>query len=342
MRYYNGMITALVLLVLSCFAVLAMNLRRIYGQVPIIELKRRANKGDQTAQCLYLVAHHGVTAERFLLGIVVISGALLAIVASRNLTVPGALLLILVFIGLLYVPLQRKNFRPADKAAQKLAPYLGRLFVRIRPSLQKINKFIKKHRPVTIHTGLYEKEDLMELIEKQKLASNNRIDLAELDIALHALKFGDKKVKDHMTPRRMIHFVGRDEPVGPVLMSELHESGFSRFPVTGTDENEVVGTLYLKNVVARTKPGIVSNIMSAKVYYVSDSASLEQVLDAFIKTKHHLFMVVNKFEEIIGLITIEDVIEQILGRKIVDEFDKYEDLRAVAELHAKADRAARK
>ena len=48
-------------------------------------------------------------------------------------------------------------------------------------------------------------------------------------------------------------------------------------------------------------------------------------------------MVVNGFEEIVGIVTIEDVLEQVLGKQIVDEFDKYEDLRAVAALQAKKD-----
>jgi Mg2+/Co2+ transporter CorC len=53
-------------------------------------------------------------------------------------------------------------------------------------------------------------------------------------------------------------------------------------------------------------------------------------LQAFLKTKRHLFIVVNGFEEVIGIVTIEDVIEQIIGQPIMDEFDQYQDLRAVA------------
>lgn len=328
------------LIVLSLIAWLAMNLRRVYGQVPLRELKRRANKGDQAAQGLYLVAHHGPSANLFLLSIAAISSIFSVVLASRILELFWAVAYIGGILILLFTPLEFRKFRPVWPLAQKLAPYFSRLLGRLRPLGKYASQLINRHRPVTIHTGVYEKEDLIELIETQKKAANNRIAQAELDIALQALHFGEKKVKDYMTPRRAIKFVGRDEPIGPVLMSELHDSGFSRFPVTGTDENEVVGTLYIKDVVERVKPGVVSNVMSSQVFYVSEDASLEQVLDAFIKTKHHLFMVVNEFEEIVGLITIEDVIEQILGRKIVDEFDKYDDMRAVAVREAKMDRHA--
>jgi CBS domain containing-hemolysin-like protein len=61
----------------------------------------------------------------------------------------------------------------------------------------------------------------------------------------------------------------------------------------------------------------------------------------YLRTQHHLFLVVNEFEEIVGIITIEDVIEQIIGRKIVDEFDQYADLRAVAKQLARKEAESR-
>ena len=77
--------------------------------------------------------------------------------------------------------------------------------------------------------------------------------------------------------------------------------------------------------------------MKKAVYYVNEEKQLDHALQAFLKTKHHLFIVVNGFEEIVGILTIEDVLEEVLGKEIVDEFDQYEDLRAVAALQAKKD-----
>jgi CBS domain containing-hemolysin-like protein len=70
--------------------------------------------------------------------------------------------------------------------------------------------------------------------------------------------------------------------------------------------------------------------MNARLTYVHEDFSLYQTLQAFLKTKQHLFLVVNSFEELVGIITIEDVLEQMIGRAIVDEFDRYDDMRAVA------------
>ncbi len=79
--------------------------------------------------------------------------------------------------------------------------------------------------------------------------------------------------------------------------------------------------------------------MSRKLTYVHEDFTLMRVLQAFLKTKRHLFLVVNSFEELVGIITIEDVLEQMIGRPIVDEFDKYDDLRAVAAAAAKKEHA---
>ena len=79
--------------------------------------------------------------------------------------------------------------------------------------------------------------------------------------------------------------------------------------------------------------------MSPKVFFVHEELDLSHALNGFIKTKHHLFIVVNNFEEFVGILTIEDVLEQLLGRQIVDEFDAYENLREVALLRAKKERS---
>lgn len=309
---------------------------RAYRQTPPKELKYRARDGDAIASMLYQVARHGASADAFAWAmasfftasaLILAAGAMPALVAVLF----AFCLLLLVFV---LIPIQRTG-RLTRRAASKIAPWLAKLLRKVRPLSNTIEKFVLSRRPVVVHTGLYDKADLVELFERQRVAGGNRIEQNELDIVLHALEFGDKMVKDVMTPKRMIHFVGGDEPIGPILITELHNSGFSRFPVTGDNPDQIIGTLYLRDLVEFKKTGVVKNIMKSAAYYVNHDHPLEHVLSAFIKTKHHIFIAVNEFEEIVGLITIEDVIEQIIGHEIVDEFDQHEDLRAVAALEAR-------
>jgi CBS domain containing-hemolysin-like protein len=157
----------------------------------------------------------------------------------------------------------------------------------------------------------------------------------ELRLLKHALNFGDKSVRAVMTPKRVMVTVKHDEVLSPALLDELHKSGHSRFPVTGDDGNEIIGILYVRDLIDLHDNTHVSGAMRKTVYYVHEERELDHVLQAFLRTKHHLFIVTNVFAEVTGLITIEDVLEQVIGKSIMDEFDEYHDLRAVAAKQAK-------
>ncbi|HET9850082.1 MAG TPA: CBS domain-containing protein [Candidatus Saccharimonadales bacterium] len=193
---------------------------------------------------------------------------------------------------------------------------------------------------------VYEKEDLLELVRDLNLKPHIRIKEAELKMAFNALTFGDKAVSDVMTPLRQVRLVGEDETAGPMLMDELHKTGFSRFPVAARGSARaanpsIIGTLYLKDLLGYEGSGSVRELMDKKVFYISETQSLRDALAGFLKTHHHLLVVVNNFEEVVGILSLEDVLEQIIGEKIVDEFDLYDDLRAVAGLEAKKDAGVR-
>ena len=70
--------------------------------------------------------------------------------------------------------------------------------------------------------------------------------------------------------------------------------------------------------------------MDKKVYFIRQDQDLEHALHGFLRSHHHLFVVINEYRETVGLLSLEDVIEALIGMKIVDEFDQFDDLRAVA------------
>jgi Mg2+/Co2+ transporter CorC len=235
--------------------------------------------------------------------------------------------------GFVWMPAHRATALGV-KVAVWLTPVITWLLRVLNPVLDRVVEFVQKRRPVTVHTGLYDREDLLKLIESQKHQADSRISTETLELLAHTLTFGDKLVSDSMVPARAVHSVSADDAVTPVIIEELHESGFSRFPVYQNEVTNIVGTLYLRDLISLKHTGKIGDVMQANVYYVHEDHPLEQVLDAFLKTQHHLFVVVNSFEELVGIITIEDILEEILGCKIVDEFDQYDDVRAVAAHHA--------
>jgi len=160
-----------------------------------------------------------------------------------------------------------------------------------------------------------------------------RVSKDEVLIATSALTFGDENIGKVMTPIGVVKTVNEKDVLTPVMLDDLHDSGFSRFPVKGNGD-AYVGTLYFKDAVNMETSHTVKNIMRKDVFYVNESALLDQALKAFLKTQHHLFMVVNEYEDVVGVISIEDILERIIGKRIVDEFDKYDDLRAMAKSQA--------
>lgn len=344
MLYYSYMIFFILGILLTLLAIVLYTIQKTYKHVPSSELKRLARRGDEVATLLYKAVGYGVGLDVLLTTAVVVSGFLAVICFASATDIWLALLAVLVVAvvaGFVLVPTSELT-RTSLWLAKHAAPVIAWLLERLHPVFDFVARFIRKHRPIHVHTGLYEKSDIVDLLEKQKGQTDNRIAPGEIALLQHSLSFGDKLVSDALTPKRVVKMVSASEDVGPVLMSDLHTSGHSRFPVYDGKKDNIVGILYLHDLVGAKRTGKVQSIMNTKLTYVHEDFSLYQTLQAFIKTKHHLFLVVNSFEEFVGIITIEDVLEQMIGKLIIDEFDRYDDLRAVAAAAAKKEHAEHK
>lgn len=318
-------------MLLSGLALLCIALRKTYAIVPVKELKRQARAGDKLAKVLYRPVAYGTSLPLLLWSIIVVSTAASFVILAQ--VVPPFLAFVteVVIIGYGFVWMPHGDVSQIGvKLVVLLTPAVTWLLSHLQPVFGRVGTFIHEHRPVSIHTGLYEKEDFLHLIEQQRVQEDSRLSTEQLSILAHALTYGDKLVSDVMVPRRVVKSVASGEPIGPVMMDELTKSGHSRFPVYQDNEENIVGTLFLRDLVAIRKGGLVRNAMDSQVFYVHEDYTLEQALHAFLKTKRHMFIVINGFEEFVGVITIEDILEQVIGHKIVDEFDTYDDMRAVA------------
>ncbi len=326
------------IILLGSVTLLAISLQRTYGSIPLKELKRRARSGDKVAEALHRAASYGSSLRALLWVIIaVLAGWFFVAVTKETVTwfaiLSGAVLL---WFGFVWLPAQEAT-RAGVWLASQVAPALEKVLIYLDPLLQRMVRFVRKHRTVSVHTGLYDTYDLLELFRQQKVQSDSRVDQQTLEIVEHALLFGDKIVSDILTPRRVVKAVASSEVVGPVLMTDLHKSGHSRFPVYEDKQDNIIGILYLRDLVRAKSGGTVQKVMSGQVCYVHEDQPLTEALDAILKTHQQLFVVVNSFEEYVGIVTMEDVMEAIVGKQIIDEFDQYDDLRAVAAKMAQTD-----
>ena len=320
------------LLVLGFVIILAgiRTLRFLPNELTDFELQRQVKKGVDAAlleQRLRQDRSLLVAAQRFVsLLLVVIIISLLASVYNIFLTIVFALLWLVV-----------AELLEARSAIQKQAEVLGhRYLAQLFMGVEKLRVPLSYIASAQVfrqerRTRFYSKDELLAAIREDKMVLNPD----EKILVAQSLAYEHTMIKEVMTPRSVVVTVKQNETVGPILLDRLHKSGQSRFPVIEKDFDHVVGMLYMHDLVPlQPKIKKVADAMAKQVFYVHQDKTLEHALQAFLKTKHHLFIVVNDFEETTGVLSIEDVLETILGREIVDEFDKYEDLRLVAKLAA--------
>jgi magnesium and cobalt transporter len=172
-----------------------------------------------------------------------------------------------------------------------------------------------------------EPRDLAELIEDLREASERGLFNADALVMLEGvLAVADMQVRDIMVPRAQMVFVERDE--SPEKLVELVvESGHSRFPVIGEDRDQILGILLAKDLLRlRLEGGEHFEIREymRPVVFVPESKRLNVLLKEFRLSHNHLAMVVDEYGGVCGLVTIEDVIEQIVG-EIDDEHDVEDD-----------------
>jgi magnesium and cobalt transporter len=172
-----------------------------------------------------------------------------------------------------------------------------------------------------------EPRDLAELIEDLREASERGLFNGDALVMLEGvLAVADMQVRDIMVPRSQMVFVERDESPEK-LVQLVVESGHSRFPVIGEDRDQILGILLAKDLLrVQIEGGEHFEIREymRPVVFVPESKRLNVLLKEFRLSHNHLAMVVDEYGGVCGLVTIEDVIEQIVG-EIDDEHDVEDD-----------------
>jgi magnesium and cobalt transporter len=164
------------------------------------------------------------------------------------------------------------------------------------------------------------REELLE--ELRNAQSNGLLSADTLAMMEGAITVADKQVSDVMVPRAQMVSVPVDGSV-PDILKIMIESGHSRFPVTGEDRDEVIGTLLAKDLLKclaqPERPCEIRGLMRP-VRMIPESKRLNVLLKEFRSSRHHLAIVVDEYGGVAGLVTIEDVLEEIVG-DIDDEHD---------------------
>lgn len=159
----------------------------------------------------------------------------------------------------------------------------------------------------------------------------NLLDDTKFRIINNIIKLQEVSVGDVMTPRTVVHKVKPGMTIGE-FDNFLCSTPFSRFPIIDENETTFLGYIHKSSSYKAKNDMDKVEQYARPMRSFSDEAHLEDVLNSMLEDHSHMTLVIDAFENWVGIITLEDIIETILGKEIVDETDQVADMRLYAKL----------
>lgn len=220
-----------------------------------------------------------------------------------------------------------------------LAPYIAAplryMIIVLYPFIwlcQAVTKLIP--RKGNVHNISAEELQAIAIISRK----TGEIQVEQEQVITNILKLGNQTVREVMTPRTVTFSLNQDMTISEA--SELRDQWktHSRAPVYGADPDNVVGialSLDIFMAMAENKSHLKLHQIMHPVNFVPETAPLNKILLEFFERHQHLFVVVDEYGSVTGVISLEDIIEEIVGREIMDESDKTQDMRELARVKKK-------
>jgi CBS domain containing-hemolysin-like protein len=167
-------------------------------------------------------------------------------------------------------------------------------------------------------------------------ASGGEISTLESELIRNIIHLEEKYAADIMTPRTVLLAVDGSRPLGEVR-GEARDWPFSRVPVYQGETDQVKGYLLKYDILTSEKLDQESPVgrLAKPVHFVPATANLLNLLSSFLRRRQHMYMVVDEYGGVMGLLTLEDVLETLVGSEIVDENDQVEDMQKMARLRGR-------
>lgn len=191
---------------------------------------------------------------------------------------------------------------------------------------QLITKSMKKPQVQSVLS----RGDLAAIVEEGN--ESGSLDESEAEIIKNLLHFEKQTVREIMTPKT-VAFMGQEDATIEFFFNQNKPIRFSRIPIYGETRDHVSGMILkdelLKNIIEGKGKEPLKSI-SRKINFVEDTVPLPELFKKLTQEKNHLSVVTDNFGAVVGMISMEDLFETLLGVEIVDEFDNVEDLQKLA------------
>ncbi|MBF0317392.1 MAG: DUF21 domain-containing protein [Nitrospirae bacterium] len=321
------LIIVLLLLLSALFAALTNGLLSL----STTELERKMKLGDRDAGRVYTVRKRGSQLLcTLVLGNVAVNSALSifwATVVNGFIAGVVATSLIVVFGEIL--PIAMITRYPLKVGARAI--WLVKVFMFIfYPVAYPLSRLLDRALGVEMPT-VWSKQELKEIIKFHEDRPESSVDANEERIILGALSYSDKIAADIMTPRSVLFSLEVDATLDDKTLSEIKANGFTRIPVYRDQLDDIIGLLYAKDLIAIESGAKVSDVYRQnKVLIIPETKKLGTLMNELLQGRSHLAVVYDEYGMLVGIVTLEDIVEEIMRVEIVDEADNVVDLRLEA------------
>lgn len=190
-----------------------------------------------------------------------------------------------------------------------------------------LDKYLGDHGMTTYYT----KTEMQYLVEQHAETPESDINKEENNIIKGVLSYSDKTAYDVMTPSREVFALEKENIVKDVI-DQISEKRFTRVPVYEDEKDNIVGVLYTKDLIGHDYNNKNIGDLARDVFInVHDDDNLKDILFKMLKMKTHIAFVYNEFGTLMGIVTLEDIVESVMNLEIQDEDDDNIDPRESAE-----------
>lgn len=253
-----------------------------------------------------------------------------------TLPVMGYFLLAVVLFFLLFMFFGRViprilGMRYANNVVGFTASSVNAVTLVLKPAAAFVQYLYGRYIPEDNRDDEASREEIDEILESAH--QEGSLDSDEYRILKSIMRYSDVQVSDVMTPRIVVFACSADMTISEAVKSpELTQ--YSRFPIYDDESLDSVSgyvmTRDLLRAMVEGKSDLMLRDIAREVYFIPENVQLDRALENFLERRQHLFVVVDEYGGVEGLITMEDVVETILGVEIVDEADNVIDLRQLA------------
>lgn len=299
----------------------------------LTSLERKAKLGDKRAKKIYPVRKNGnLLLCTLLLGNVAVNSAMAIFLGELATGVVAGLIstgLIVVFGEII----PQAVFSRFALTLGANTVWLVRVFIFVLyPIAFPLSWMLDKALGSELAT-IWSKREIEEIIKHHEDADESEIDADEERIMLGALAFSNKTAEMVMTPKSVVFMLSEETEITLDLILKIKESGFTRIPIfQNGNRDHIVGVLLVKELLGLdlTQRPMLKDFVKDVLLFVKEDILLDNLLNHFIKEKKHLAGIFNEFGSFQGVVSLEDIIEEILKVEIIDEADTTNDLQVLA------------